>query len=184
MGKYLFFFIFTSLFLLFSCKNKERENYIEQIEKLNVQVEQLQKEIQDLPQQQNKEIQLKVEQTIDILQGIIQNDTISIEFVERINQYKDIPNVLSINSGNLAKVKSSLPEVKEKLKQLQHDIENGVNERDQYENFISFEHNKITEIENVLSYYILIEEKYHHRYDSLQPLIDDFIANRKEYVED
>src|SRR5690554_629897 len=65
----------------------------------------------------------------------------------------------------------ALPEVQEKLKDLKHDIEKGVNDRDKYQDYINYERNKVDEIKEVWSYYRETTDEYYKLFDSLHPVI-------------
>jgi hypothetical protein len=71
-------------------------------------------------------------------------------------------------------VKQSIPEVRQKVEDLKHDIDNGVGEREKYEEYINFEKKKIADIEEVLNYYLETRNKFYNRYDSLHPIVTNF----------
>ena len=156
------------------CKNKERESHLYQINALSIRLDSLENVIETIDNQNTKERILEINNTLSSIKSKIDNDTLSYDFIEKLNQYKDLPSIFSTNSENLDKVKHSLPEVKKKLSDLKHDIEYGVNDRKQYDEFITFEKNKVIEIENVLNYYLQIDSKYQFLYDSLHPIMVKF----------
>ncbi|MBW7867078.1 MAG: hypothetical protein H3C31_02000 [Brumimicrobium sp.] len=168
------FFFFFLAFSLISCKDKIKETYIIEIEKMVHSLDSLQEISENFDKSQIDQMLEKIHLTLSHIKSHENMDTISYVLASQYDTYKDIPTTISINSGNLAKVKVAIPEVKEKLEDLKHDIQNGINERDKYEEFLEFERNKVKEIETVLEYYTSINQKYILLYDSLQPIMEEF----------
>ena len=71
-------------------------------------------------------ISMKIDNTILKVKNNYLPDTIDYAVAEMMNDYKEIMKALQSNSGNLAKAKQSIPEVKQKVDDLEHDIKNGV----------------------------------------------------------
>jgi hypothetical protein len=102
-------------------------------------------------------------------------DTINLEVGEMINSYKDVRKVLSRNSGNLAKVRVSIPETLEKLEDLKSDISHGVGERDKYLEYILFEREKVRQMDTLLAIYLRTNKKYLDLYESLNVKVGNYI---------
>jgi len=153
-------FTLSSVLFIFSCKDKEKESQLAQINTLENTLDSL--------------ALLANEHRIDTLGALIQHiktetkkfsslyypDTIDLKIAGMMNSYKQARKAMSSNSGNLAKVNQSIPEVQQKLKDLTHDIENGVGQRDKYQEHIRFEVGKVEQIKNILDFYILNKLKY------------------------
>lgn len=169
------FIILIVIISFYSCNNKNRGEYIKEIDRMATTLDSLKTVAYDTVGQNTQSIFHSVDETILKIKQNYNSDTIDLKLVKEIDAYKEIKNALSINSGNLAKTKQAISEVLVKVADLKHDVENGVNDRDKYQVFIDFEQSKINDIENVLSYYIKNKLKYRERYDSLQPLMKNVI---------
>ena len=161
--------------LILGCKDQEKSSYLEEIELMNSKIDSL----DNVSKNQNSDsipaIVRTIENTIDKVKENYIADTIDLEIATLMNRYKDAKKSLSSNTGNLSKAKGAIPEVKEKLEHLKHDIENGVGDREKYEEYINFEKNKIQEIESILDYYIKTNKKYLEQYQSAHPKVKNFV---------
>lgn len=154
-----------------SCKNENKKELLSEIDKMENTLDSLSSVAYDTTRYRSTDVVASVRATILRVKNNYMPDTIDYVLADQMNSYKEIRKALSKNSGNLAKAKQTIPEVQEKLTDLKHDIENGVNDRDKYQEYINYEKSKISEIEQVLSYYIETTNKYYTRYDSLHPII-------------
>lgn len=146
--------------LLSACKDKQKEGYLTSIAEMQHALDSL-----ELVAEENR---------IDTLSLLIQHikgktkefgnlyypDTVDLKIAGMMNSYKEARKAMSSNSGNLAKVRQSIPEVRQKLEDLQHDIEHGVGARDQYQEHIQFELGKVNQIKTILSFYMENKVKY------------------------
>jgi chromosome segregation ATPase len=167
------YFVVVAAFglVITSCKNDNKKELLSEIDKMENTLDSLETITNDTIRYDPSEIIASVRATILNVKKHYIADTIDYKLANQMNSYKEIRKVISKNSGNLAKAKQTIPEVQQKLDDLKHDIENGVNDRDKYQEFINFEKSKIHEIEEVLKYYIQTTDKYYTRYDSLHPII-------------
>ncbi len=170
------FILLIAMTTLYSCKNKDRENYIQEIDEMSATLDSLKIIAYNTTGQSIQPISQSVHQTVQQIKQNYNADTIDLQTAKKIDAYKEIESAISINSGNLAKAKQAIPEVQQKIEDLKHDIENGVNDRDKYQEYIAFEKSKIKDIENVLSYYIKTKRSYQDRYDSLHPIMKNMAA--------
>lgn len=169
--RWYFAVIATLGLVIASCGNKNKNEFLTEIDEMESTLDSLDSVAKDTTRYYATDIVASVRNTILKVKNNYMPDTIDVELAEQMNAYKEIRKAVSKNSGNIAKAKQTIPEVQEKLKDLRHDIENGVNDREKYRDFINYEKSKISEIEEVLSYYIETTEKYYNRYDSLHPVI-------------
>lgn len=170
-----FFIVLIGIIAFYSCNNENRGKYIKQIDSMSATLDSLKTIAYDTTDQNTQSISQSVHETILKIKQNYKSDTIDLQLAEKIDAYKEIENALSINSGNLAKAKQAIPEVQQKIVDLKHDVENGINDRDKYQEFIDFEKSKIDDIENVLSYYIKTKIEYRERFDSLHPLMKNVL---------
>lgn len=177
----LFYFLLMGIALsLTSCKNQMKSHYVEEVEQIQSTLDSLEAIAFDAKNRQKGEIINSVQETLAIIKENYQLDTISLEGVKNIDAYQEIEEAMKVNAGNLAKAKQAIPEIKTKLKELKHDIENGVNERAKYQDFINFEKNKVEAVGEILAYYMKNKIKYENRYDSLYPFIRNFSDSLRE----
>lgn len=154
-----------------SCNNDNKNELLSEIDKMENTLDSLEAVANDTTRYRATDIDASVRETILKVKNNYVPDTIDYVLADQMNSYKEIRKAVSKNSGNLAKAKQSIPEVKQKLEDLKHDINNGINDRDKYQEFINYEKGKIQEIEHVLAYYVETTNKYYNRYDSLHPII-------------
>jgi len=176
---YKYFFFFVGFFILFSCKNSLREGYLSDIATMERELDSMllvaeDNRIDTLP----KLIDHIKNRTLEVSNHYAP-DTIDLEIAKMMNLYKDVRKALSANSGNLAKVKNSIPEVQQKLKDLRYDIENGLGEREKYNDFVAFERDKVNQIHEILKYYIDIKEEYTDVFKDTDPKVQAFIREIK-----
>ncbi len=169
--KWYFVVVAVLGFTVASCKNDNKKELLAEIDKMENTLDSLLIVANDSTRYRSTDIVTSVRATILKVKNNYMPDTIDYVLAEQMNSYKEIRKAVSKNSGNLAKVKQTIPEVQKKLDDLKHDIENGVNDRDKYNQFINYEKSKVNEIQEVLSYYLETTDKYYNLYDSLHPII-------------
>jgi chromosome segregation ATPase len=162
-------------FLIWGCKDQEKSAYLEEIEVMTSKIDSLDIISKNQNSDSIPQVVKTIEKTIDKVKSNYVADTIDLELAALMNRYKDAKKSLSSNTGNLSKAKGAIPEVKEKLEHLKHDIENGVGDREKYQEYINFEKNKIQEIESILSYYIKTNKKYLKQFKNDHPQVKSFV---------
>jgi len=165
---------FFVISLLFSCKDELKTKHLQEISAMEQDLDSLSNVANDTTQRRPVNLNMNVQKTIQKVKNNYLPDTINYAVAKMMNNYKEIKKAVMSNSGNLAKVKQSIPEVRQKVEDLKHDIDNGVGEREKYEEYINFEKKKIADIEEVLNYYLETRNKFYNRYDSLHPIVTNF----------
>lgn len=160
--------------LIWGCKDQEKSSYLEEIEVMTTKLDSLDTIAKNQKADSIPRIVRTIEETIGRVKKNYIADTIDLELAAMMNSYKDAQKSLSSNTGNLAKAKDAIPEVKEKLEHLKHDIENGVGDREKYQEYINFEGSKIQEIESILEYYIETNKKYLEQFKNAHPKVTNF----------
>jgi len=163
-----------ALVLLASCKDQQKVKYLNELQVMEKQLDSLDLVANDTTGEVPFNINMSVRNTILKVKNNYLPDTIDYAVADMMNDYKEIRKVLSKNGKNLEKVNQAIPEVKQKVKDLYHDIENGAGERERYREYVDFEKSKIENIKDVLSYYVDTKNKYFNRYDSLHPIVSNF----------
>lgn len=157
MAKYIFIFI---VFSLISCQDKEKTKMLEEIAEMHSSLDSL-----EIISNENRIDTLNllieyIKSNTSQVKKYYYTDTIEYEVAEMMNSYKETRKAFAKNSGNLAKARQAIPEVKESLDNLSHDIKNGVGQREKYEEFVGFEKGKLNQIKEILTYYLETKEKY------------------------
>jgi len=161
----------TFALTLSACNNGNQKELLSEIDEMETTLDSLNVVANDTTRYGTKNIVTSVRETILKVKKHYTTDTIDYELANQMNSYKEIRKGLSKNTSNLTKVKLTIPEVQAKLSDLKHDVENGINDRDKYKEFVNYEKTKIFEISEVLSYYLETSKMFYDRYDSLHPII-------------
>lgn len=168
------FFILLMGLLFSSCKDQQKEKYLTRLDNLHQSLDSMKTIVQNTHPSKLDSISHIVSTTLTAIKKNYKNDTISLDFANKIEAYKEIVSAFSTNSGNLAKVETTIPVVLKKVHDLRHDIDNGVNDRDKYNEFVSYEEKNEKQIKAILTYYISTNKKYVRQFDSLQPIMKKY----------
>ncbi|MCC5924487.1 MAG: hypothetical protein JJT77_11940 [Crocinitomicaceae bacterium] len=177
MYKFIFFLGLSSM--LWSCKDSVREEYLTAIATMEQELDSMlliaeANRIDTLP----KLIDHIKNRTLEVSKYYVP-DTIDLEIAKMMNLYRDVRKAMSSNSGNLAKVKNSIPEVKQKLADLRYDIENGLGDREKYSEFVNFERSKVNQIKEILNYYLDVKQEFTDVFRETDPQVQSFIRELK-----
>jgi predicted nucleic acid-binding Zn-ribbon protein len=161
--------------VLWSCKDGAREGYLSEIASMEQELDSMMviaqaNRIDTLP----KLIDHIKNRTLEV-SNLYAPDTIDLEIAKMMNLYRDVRKAMSSNSGNLAKVKNSIPEVQQKLADLRYDIENGLGDREKYGDFVNFERSKVNQIKEILNYYLDVKQEFTDVFNETDPQVRAFI---------
>jgi hypothetical protein len=109
-------------------------------------------------------------------------DTIDMEFGKKMDAYKMTRKSFPPLGNAYYKIEKGVVEEKETLKNLKGDIENGDGDRQKYEEFISFEQAKVSQLEILLKDYVEQKTKSLNTFNSLHPELEAFsmgLMNKK-----
>lgn len=175
--KYLFILIIGALII--SCKDEQKQVYLNEISSMERELDSMQSLVDKHRVDTLSALISHIKNKTSEVQKNYYTDTVDYDVANMMNSFKLVRKGLSSNSGNLAKVRNSIPEVKEKLSDLRFDITKGVGKRNKYREYINYEKEKIKQIEEILSYYIETKEKYIVLYKETAPKVDAFIKELK-----
>ena len=160
--------------LLGSCKDAEKDAYLLEIDQMNLQLDSLWNEIE----QNNIDTLKGISNTVELVIAKVQKnyfpDSIDLEIAGMMNIYKGIKKSLERNSGNLAKAKAAIPEIKETLGNLKHDIENGAGNRDQYAENVEYERGKVKQVDELLSFYFKAQNSSVSSFNDIHAKVEAF----------
>jgi chromosome segregation ATPase len=178
MKRYFAYFLVLGA-LLGSCKDAEKEGYLAEINQMENQLDSLWSEIEENNMDSLKGITSTISTVIDKVQKNYFPDSVDLEIAGKMNLYKGVKKSLERNSGNLAKAKAAIPEIKETLSNLKHDIENGAGNREQYADNVAYEQDKVNQVNELLSFYFSAREESLATFQEVHPIIEKF-ANELE----
>jgi chaperonin cofactor prefoldin len=171
--KHLILFAFLAT-LLVSCKDAEQKAFLAEIDELQQQLLEIEQLAQDHTVDSIGIHVAEINNTLLRIQNNYFPDSIDLEIAGMLNQYKMIRKRLQSNSGNLAKVKAALPEVKEALTHLAHDIEHGVGNRELYGEHVAFERDKVNQMQELIDFYIKGKDDNLSLYLEIGPKVEAF----------
>lgn len=177
--KFILFITIAFAVFILGCKDAQKDAYLDDISSMEHSLDSMEQLVEKHRIDTLSSLVNRIKnKTLEVKQNYY-TDTIDYEIADMMNSYKQARKGLSANSGNLAKVRSSIPEVKEKLSDLRFDIDHGVGDRSKYGDYVNYEKEKVTQIEEILSYYIENKNKYVQLYHETAPKVDAFIKELK-----
>ena len=171
--KYLLI-IFLSIALL-SCKDAQVDQHISAISNMNSELTDIETELNEKRVDSISIICANVRGRILKIKQNYSSDTIPRIRGEQINQYKEIRKVLPKNTKLGKKISKAIEEERESLSNLEHDITNGVNDREKYAQFIQDEQTKVKQIKTLMASFLETQDKYITRYTELDPIMAAFV---------
>jgi hypothetical protein len=97
-----------------------------------------------------------------------------------MESYKLIQKSLKNLDGDYEKIRTALEEEKLSLNKLNSDVRKGFGKREKYDEYISFEKNKIKKIKSLMKEYKSKKEEFTISFDSLHPLLNDYSIRLEE----
>lgn len=185
MTRYFTIFIVLSVFLG-SCKDAEKERHLAEIDAMNTQLDSLWSEIEQNDIDSIRSVSSTIESVIAKVQKNYFPDSIDLEIAGMMNKYKGVKKSLQYNSGNLAKAKAAIPEIKETLGNLRHDIENGAGNREKYSENVDFERGKVKQVDELLSFYFKARNESLTTFQEVHPKVSKFadeLEAKRELIE-
>lgn len=161
-------------FLFVGCNDAEKEGYLAEIQAMEEKLDSLSVRIVEHDSDNLRGLTTTINQVIGKVQKNYFPDSIDLEIAARMNAYKGIRKSLERNSGNLAKAKVAIPEIKEALGNLKHDIENGAGNRDQYAENVSHELGKVRQVEELLTFYFSTRDENVKTFEEIHPIVEAF----------
>ena len=135
----LLFFLALIIGLFTSCADLQKKEQLAKIDVMNQTLDSLEKElitqkIDTLPELKlsTSTVELRIKQNLFM-------DKVDIELGKKMDAYKRMRRALGPLGKAYGKVNKSVLEIREAIKNLSSDIENGYGERNKYDEYITFE---------------------------------------------
>jgi hypothetical protein len=167
-------FVCMGMFVLASCADLQREQYVKQVEQLQEKLQGLEK---TLPDSRLNDISTIKVNTIQAELRIKQNlhlDTIDMALAKKLDAYKLMRRSIKPMMQQFMQVRNGIKEEKGVLKRLNQDIQAGRGERQRYSEYIRYERQKVKQLSQLSTDYLRAKEKFFADYARLYPPIEAF----------
>ena len=140
----VFFIAFSLLFV--SCADLNKKKQLSEIKTLNNYLDSIhqiitEKRLDSISQMSRKsgDVELRIK-------NYLISDTINLELGKKMDAYKIMRKKCPSLNKDISELKALIKEEKVALKELKHDIDNASGRKDKYDEYISFEKNKVKKI--------------------------------------
>lgn len=134
-----------------SCTDINESRQLEQIEAMNKSIDSIQEAMKNNPLDSGVHYATMAEEVEYRIRNNYFSDTINMELGRKMDKYKVMRRKFKPLRFSYKNVLKGCDEIKESLRQLKHDIENGDGERQKYDEFLNFEQEKVEQMK-ALSY--------------------------------
>lgn len=179
--KILFALVLTSI-VLFSCQDLKKDAQLKKITALKESVTTIQT---DFNKNKVDTLNRVISSVFDVEFRIRRNyksDTINTELGKKVNAYKMIRKRLKPIAGNYIKLEKGTKEELEALTKLEKDIQNNSGDKAKYDEYITFEEDKVEQLKMVLSETIENQNNCLKTFKELHKELNDFswsLVNKK-----
>lgn len=172
---------------ILSCSDLDRPNQLEEIDTLDVRLDSMYQELAAIDTAVVLEMiasKILVGNKLDALNA----DTIAYNLGLQLDQYKLMGNYSDFLAEHIAQLSSSIGEEISALDVLRGDIENGSGRRDKYDQYISFEKEKIDTLNSRFEQYMDMFDQalmiYNDLHADLIEQLDVLELNREQLLQD
>ncbi len=173
-------FLFLILLLLNSCSDMDKDEQVKKINRLKKTVSTLEVELSQTQIKTISEKKIAIYSVIKRIKTYYYIDTIDVPFAKKMEAYKVMGKSLKSLGAEYEKIRVSLNEEKVTLKKLQTDIQRGFGHREKYNEYISFEKDKINQIKQFLKDYKSNYNRFNSAYDTLHVPLNEFSLRLEE----
>ena len=171
MKVFLVGIVATMALFLSSCMDLKTSEQLESIEAMNQTIDSLETVFEKNRLDSVSNISLKAYGVENRIKNNYVSDTINIEFGKKMDAFKVMRRNLKPLGKALTMIPQSIEEERVKLKELQDDIENGNGKRQEYDEYIAFEEEKVNQLKTLVSEYMQVKDQslttYNELYDEL-----------------
>lgn len=159
--------LLSALFAITSCSDVKRKEQLATIDQMVSSVDSLETVLKNNPADNSKVMSDSLKAMESRFKMYYISDTIDRVLVTEVNDLKQARKTLSHLSKDHKNFTQGCPELKESLRQLRYDIDNGDGDRKKYAEYIGFEQSKLRDLTLLSKEYIEQREMSYDRYDRL-----------------
>jgi len=178
-----FVFITCFMLLFFSCESAEKVKQMERLTKMIEQTDSLNRVFQKNKMDSIVEYQIAANTIMIRLKNNYKPTKVDMVFGEKVNEFKELQmlfvkekeeNKRTLTDQGMV-ISNSLREEKQALYNLKMDIEIGRGDKKKYDEFITFEQNKVNTIKVLLEQYLIRKNKYLPRFRKSLKELNDYM---------
>jgi len=178
-----FVFITCFMLLFFSCESAEKVKQMERLTKMIEQTDSLNRVFKKNKMDSIVEYQIAANTIMIRLKNNYKPTKVDMVFGEKVNEFKELQmlfvkekeeNKRTLTDQGMV-ISNSLREEKQALYNLKMDIEIGRGDKKKYDEFITFEQNKLNTIKVLLEQYLIRKNKYLPRFRKSLKELNDYM---------
>ncbi len=170
--------IFLACLLLASCHDVKKQQQLDRVNALLATADSI-GNVWEI--ERTDPVQEILSDVYEVQQNIRENynsDTISVEFSQKLEDYKMISKGLEFYLANEEALNFGPKQVKLTLNELKHDIEEASGDRSKYGEYIAFEENKVDQLNVLLKKSVETKSKCVNSYQRLHAEIKEFSESK------
>ncbi len=145
----IFLFSLLSLFLFVSCHDLKKQKQLKELDALTLTLSEVSEEMNEIDSSQMELVFKEVMHVRTTIQEYYQNDTLSIELGQDLEDYHLIAKQAKWVMGNIPFAKEAIAETQERIHQLRTDVMSGNGEREKYDSYIQNEKEQVEELKTL-----------------------------------
>ncbi|SFT66923.1 hypothetical protein SAMN05216474_1667 [Lishizhenia tianjinensis] len=175
--KQIFFAVLTLGITLVSCKDQEIEKHLSTLDELETSVDEISARMDAIKDDSNGIMIAIVRNDLTNIQKHYTGpDTTNIALGTMLTNYKSVRKIIAGAAKNKQKIDKAIPEEREQLSKLRHDIAEGVNDREAYGQFVLTEKTNVAQLDTMSLLYERSINKSRNLYYTLKPKVDSLIS--------
>lgn len=164
-----------SLFVFVACHDVQKHKQIDHVSELQLITSKIKQQLKKIDIEKWSKTLRSTQSTRDIIRSNYStDDTISLEFAQKLEDYKAIEKNLVHFEKEIMELQKALLMEENALKALQTDIQNSQGNRNAYSKNIALEKKRVTDLENYFHDWIETKTKCVNSYQDLHPEILKF----------
>ncbi len=164
--------VFAVLGLLTACSDIEKEQQLKRVQQELKKLDQLSKKLEDPRLQEISTFKVNTIQTELKIKQNLYLDTINLELAQQLDAFKVMRRSIKPLMKQFQKINVGIREEKTALKLLSQDIDQGRGERQRYNEFIQFEHNKVQQLAALTTDFERAKTQFFKDYKRLYPPVN------------
>lgn len=168
------FYLVISFFVLASCSDLKKSKQLASIDEMSKKLDKILVETKankvDSARYYSieaREIELRIKNNYTL-------DTVDVPFGTKMNRFKNMRRAFGKFDEKYENLLMGCAEIKESLRQLRHDINNGNGDRAKYDEYVAFEKNKFDQIDTLAKEYFEQKNLHMATFTELYKEIEDF----------